>query len=304
MYRNIDLHLSEWAKQKKRKVLLLRGARQVGKTYAIRTLGRKFKYFIEINFEEDKNIHSFFQGSLDPATIIDKLSVYSGLPVRPNETLLFFDEIQACPDALRSLRFFYEKAPHFHVAAAGSLLEFAITNLASFGVGRIRSLFLYPMSFEEFLIALGENKLVDEIQKAFFNKPLMLPFHQKLIDYLRIFQVTGGLPEVVSAYVNDRDLHNCFLIQDDLITTYRDDFAKYKKSVFALRLNEVLNSVMYQAGEKFKYSKIDPNVSIPPLKDALTLLIQAGLVHPDGRGLGAFGYGEDGGCPAICAGGL
>ncbi|KAA3618381.1 MAG: DUF4143 domain-containing protein [Calditrichaeota bacterium] len=281
MFRNIYLHLSAWARQKeKRKVLLIRGARQVGKTYAIRELGKNFKHFVEINFEEDKQTHAFFQDSLNPVTIAEKLSVYSGTPIRPGETLLFFDEIQSCPNALRSLRFFYEKMPELNVAAAGSLLEFALAALPSFGVGRIRSLFMYPLCFEEFLIAMGEEKLIDEIKNATATRPLLVPFHQKLINYLKIFQIIGGLPEVVASYLADKDIQQCFLLHDDIITTYRDDFAKYKKNASALRLNEVFSAVMQQAGSKFNYSRITANASTRPLKDALMLLIQAGLVYP------------------------
>ncbi|HQM86058.1 MAG TPA: AAA family ATPase, partial [bacterium] len=152
--------LLEWKDNIDRLVLLVRGARQVGKTYLIRELGKTFDNFIEINFEMDKDVAIFFDGSLDPVLIAEKISIFSGKPIVPGRTLLFFDEIQSCPNALRSLRFFYEKMSELHVVAAGSLLEFALSEIPSFGVGRIESLFLYPMTFFEFLNAMDEQQLV------------------------------------------------------------------------------------------------------------------------------------------------
>jgi predicted AAA+ superfamily ATPase len=147
MKRTIGKAFLEWKRDPKRKIMLLRGARQVGKTYSIRELGKTFSSFVEVNFEENPEIKSFFEKSLNPQEIIEKLVIYFGTAIVPGESLLFFDEIQACPEALKSLRFFYEKIPELHVAAAGSLLELAIADLPSFGVGRIESLFMYPLTF-------------------------------------------------------------------------------------------------------------------------------------------------------------
>lgn len=153
MRRYIDKYLLQWKQDPNRKALLVRGARQVGKTYSIRQLGKTFKNYLEINFEEEKPIKQFFLGSLAPETICQKLSAYFSVHIIPGETLLFFDEIQSCPQALSSLRFFREKMPDLHLAAAGSLLEFVLSEIPSQGVGRIHSLFMYPMSFDEFLLA-------------------------------------------------------------------------------------------------------------------------------------------------------
>jgi predicted AAA+ superfamily ATPase len=145
--RKIDNELSNWKKQKKRKPLLLRGARQTGKSSAVRNLAKQFDSFLEINFDEDESVHKIFaEGSLSPQTLCEKLSVTYNTPIIPGKTLLFLDEIQSCLPAISSLRFFYEKLPDLHVIAAGSLLEFALTELPTFGVGRIRSLFMYPFS--------------------------------------------------------------------------------------------------------------------------------------------------------------
>ena len=137
MKRNVDRWLNAWRTQERREVLLVRGARQVGKTYSIRELGRRFDHFIEVNFEELKDVHAFFEGNLTAAPICEKLSAYFGTPIIPGKTLLFFDEIQACPNALSALRFLHEQLPDLHVVATGSLLEFALEEIPSQGVGRL-----------------------------------------------------------------------------------------------------------------------------------------------------------------------
>jgi len=217
LYRNIDDDLKKWALNKERKPLLLRGARQVGKSTATRNLGKTFKYFAEVNFESDRKVHSFFEGNLDPFEICEKLSVYYDIPIRADDTLLFFDEIQACVPAISSLRFFYEKLPALHLIAAGSLLEFALEELPSFAVGRVRSLFMYPFSFTEFLMALQMDSLVKAKNEADYDKPLDEPIHIKLNDYLKKFLILGGMPEVISKYAHGDDMLECMQIIDDIV---------------------------------------------------------------------------------------
>ncbi len=159
MKRFIDTHLLQWKQDPRRKVLLLRGARQVGKTYSIRELGKTFPYYVEINFDETPAIKELFTHSLSVQQIIERLAVVRGTPINPGETLLFLDEIQACPEALSALRYFQEKLPALHVAAAGSLLEFTLSEIPSMGVGRLHSLFMYPLSFLEYLSASGQEPL-------------------------------------------------------------------------------------------------------------------------------------------------
>ena len=187
-FRNIDSELLSWSKDPDRKVLMLRGARQVGKSSSVRHLGKDFQYFLEVNFEEDKETHRFFEnGSLTPQPICELLAVKYKTPIIPGKTLLFFDEIQACIPAISSLRFFYEKMPDLHVIAAGSLLEFALEEIPSFGVGRITSMFMYPFSFYEFLYALGEQRLVESLRNAKSNNPCMKSFIGKPWNYLNVF---------------------------------------------------------------------------------------------------------------------
>ena len=187
--RNIDEILLAWSQEKPpdRKPLLLRGARQVGKSSAIRQLGKRFTYFIEINFDEDKEARRFFETAITPQEICEQLALYYHTPIIPSETLLFLDEIQSCQSALAKLRYFYEKYAELHVAAAGSLLEFALEEIPSFGVGRIRSLFMYPFGFDEFLTALNEEPLCEAIKAASPDRPLAEPIHQQLLGRLKRF---------------------------------------------------------------------------------------------------------------------
>ena len=290
MKRKILNALLDWKTERNRKVLLLRGARQVGKTYIVRELAKEFKHFVEINFEKDTDIHSFFDQNLDPERICTNLSAYFGIPIIEGDTLLFFDEIQSCSQAIQALRFFYELKPKLHVIAAGSLLEFALSDLSSWGVGRIRSLYMYPMSFDEFLMANEEEALIEMKKEASAQKPLIPAFHQKLKEYLRHFLLIGGMPEAVKIFIGNRtDMKFVQNELSDITTSYYDDFTKYKRRIPVLRLREVLNSVVKQAGGKYIYSKAGSLSNPAQAKEALDLLEMAGLVykvyHSSGQGV-------------------
>jgi len=278
--RNIDAELLAWKNGKNRKPLLLRGARQVGKSSSIRELGRSFEFFVEVNFDEKKNVRELFKRDLSPRQICDELSAIFSTPIAPGRTLLFFDEIQACPDALSSLRYFYEQLPELHLAAAGSLLEFALQELPSFGVGRIRSLFLFPFCFDEYLRATGDSLLAGAIRKAAPDKPCSEAVHQKAVQKLIRFILVGGMPEVVSIDASGGGLLECQRALDDLIRSLFDDFAKYKARVPALRLREVFASAMEQTGRKFVYSRASQTATHAQIKEAAALLEMAGLLHP------------------------
>ncbi|MCP5104271.1 MAG: ATP-binding protein [bacterium] len=280
MKRNVDKQLLEWKNDPERKALLVRGARQVGKTYSIRKLGETFKYFLEINFEETPDAKLFFERTRNPHELCEKLSIYFDTPIIPNETFIFLDEIQACTGALRSLRFFYEKMPRLHVAAAGSLLEFALEEIPSFGVGRITSLFMHPMTFSEYLIASGAEKMEGLIRRSSPENPMDPVIHEKILDILKLFLLVGGMPGAVATYLKHKDLRRCGKVLDDLLTTITDDFAKYKKRAPVSKLQDVFHSTVHQAGGKFKYSKVSPSGgSISGYNEALDLLIKAGIAH-------------------------
>lgn len=279
-YRQIDNILSEWKNDISKKPLLIRGARQVGKSSAVRNLSKEFRYYIEINFDQQLSLHSIFQGDLNPVEICEKIAVLTKTPVVSGETLLFFDEIQSCIPAISSLRYFYEQMPGLHVIAAGSLLEFAMEELPSYAVGRIRSVYMYPFSFDEFLIAMGESALLEERNKADNQHPLHPLMHEKLLMYLKKFLLTGGMPEAVANFVRNSDLLIVQQVLDDLLESLKSDFSKYKKKIPGTRIVEVFESAGAQTGNKFVYYNAIPSGSVQQVKDALELLILAGLVIP------------------------
>lgn len=275
-----DSNLSLWKNDDFKKPLLLRGARQVGKSSSVRNLGKSFPYFIEINLEENNGIHTLFNENNSIESICAKLEIAFNIPIIEGETLLFLDEIQSCPNAITALRYFYEQKPNLHVIAAGSLLEFALETLPSFGVGRIRTLFIYPFSFDEFLLAMQEERLLELKRKATIESPLDLIFHQKLIDYFKQFLIIGGMPEVIARFAIHKNYLEAQQVLDDLLISLKSDFAKYKKRVPSNRINEVFESVSKQMGGKFIYTKIGNHLTNLQIKEALHLLILSGLVIP------------------------
>lgn len=280
--RKIDKTLLEWKNEQDRKPLLLRGARQVGKTSAVRQLAKSFKHYVEIDFlnSENADIFALFSQNIPIKELCQKIAVIKNIPIEEGKTLLFFDEIQACPEAIEKLRYFYEQIPNLHVIAAGSLLEFSLEELPSFGVGRIRSIFMYPLSFEEFLTFQNLNALCDEMNNASPEKPLDEIFHKKLLQELRNFLILGGMPEVVSNWCKTHDFLKCRQIQNDLLISYQDDFSKYRKRVPVSRIQDVFRSVAEQGQGKFVYKKANPDLRTEQIKAALEALILAGLVYP------------------------
>lgn len=278
--RRIDSELLSWKLAPNRKPLLLRGARQVGKSSSVRQLGRHFEFFAEVNLDEKRSFREVFARDMTPRQICDELSVLCNIPIVPGRTLLFFDEIQSCPAAISALRYFYEQMPELHLVAAGSLLEFALRELPSFGVGRVRSLFMFPFSFDEYLRATGENLLADALKNASPEHPFSDAVHQKCIRQFVRFIFIGGMPEVVAAYAQNNSLTDCRRILDDLLISIFDDFAKYKARVPAPRLREVLASVMRQIGNKFVYNRASETSNHTQIKECVDLLEMAGLIHP------------------------
>lgn len=287
--RNIDKFLLEWAKSKDHKPLLLRGARQVGKSSAVDHLGKKFGNCVTINFERNPEYKIAFQQNLDVGRIVSQLSALSGMPISPKKTLLFLDEIQECPEAIMSLRFFREDLPQLHVIAAGSLLEFALQSLPTFGVGRIHSMFMHPMTFDEFLIATSNKRLLEVRLQASSKAPLPDSIHNKLVELFRTYMMVGGMPEAVKKWVESKDYLQCQAIQDDILITYEDDFAKYKSKCDPQLLQLTFRSIALQIANKFSPTKVGSGYRIEKIKSAVQLLTQAGIVipvtHSDSNGL-------------------
>ena len=270
----------EWKADTDRKPLLLRGARQVGKTSAVKNLSSNFKYFLSINFDERRDYVKVFETTNGIEDVCEQLSLITGTPIIAGETLVFFDEIQVSVQALQMLRYFYEKMPELHVIAAGSLLEFALEEIPAFGAGRVRSVFMYPFSFEEFLVAIGESALIPKMLQADYQHPLQIVIHQKLSGLYKKFLLIGGMPEAVRAYVKGDSILNIQRVLNDLIIALEADFAKYKKRFPGGRLTEVFRAIAYQTGQKFTYSYDKGSLSNVQIKEAIRLLSMAGIVYP------------------------
>ena len=278
--RTIDEQLFLWKSAQNRKPLILRGTRQVGKTSSVRNLAQHFTHFVEINFDETQDYTTVFENTMTVSDVCEKLAVLTNTPIIPGETLLFLDEIQASIPAITMLRYFYEKMHDLHVIAAGSLLEFALADIPSFGTGRVRSMFMYPLSFREFLLAQKEYLLLELLDGLNEIKPLSEPIHQKLINLHKKFLIIGGMPEAVRTYIDNKDMLEVQRVLNDLVISIQADFIKYKNRVPASRLIEVYNALALQTATKFTYSYPNATFSNVQVKEALELLKMAGLIYP------------------------
>lgn len=276
--RNIDLELAKWREAKYRKPLLVRGARQVGKTFAIERLGREqFEGFCKIDFEQEPELKAAFEQDLVPERILKDLSSRKRVTITPEKTLLFFDEIQACPKALMSLRYFYEQMPSLHVVAAGSLLEFILHDEEfSFPVGRLQTMYMRPLSFREFLHFKGEAQALEWIQSATWENPIGPSTHLLLLRLLKEYFITGGMPGVI---YKTEEMQQIRLEQHSILDVYSNDFGKYAKYSQLKYLRILFERTPYLVGEHFKYSKIDPDVDARALRAAIDLLNRSGLIH-------------------------
>lgn len=278
MKRLIDFDLLEWKTSGNRKPLLLRGARQVGKTFAARQLGKTFENCVEINLEINPKAAALFEEDLDPVRITRQLTALLDKPIIPGKTLLFLDEIQAAPKAITALRYFYELIPELHVIAAGSLLDFAIL-MTGIPVGRVISLYMYPMTFIEFMYALDHSLLAEEILRHEIEKPMSEPLHKKSLSLLGEYIAIGGMPEAVKEWKDSHDIKKCVQVHFSLIDTYTQDFGKYAKAFQIKYLDLLFGSVPLQQGQRFKYSKIEGEYRKRELSPCLDLLETAGVVH-------------------------
>lgn len=266
--------LQRWRNDPIRVPLLIRGARQVGKSWLVNLFGKEFTHYVEINFEKDKRAHALFPEHIDLKKTVEQLQLYTQLPIIPEKTLIFLDEIQECPNALRYLRYFKEEFPELHVIGAGSLLEFNLEKLG-IAVGRVDYLFIYPLNFLEFLVAHDREDLRSSIEQQKVNPAT----HQVILDYLKNYMWLGGMPAVVETWLKHHDSNLCQRIQDRIINNYIDDFQKYAKAHQIENVGHVFYSIPVQLGKKFKYTNVDPDIKTYPIKQALYLLIRAGIAH-------------------------
>jgi len=282
MKRSAYNQLLAWKNNKFRKPLVVHGARQVGKTYLIREFGRnEYNDIIILNFEKDKNLESIFNHSLNPFQIIENISLVTGKKVFEKDTLLFFDEIQEVPKALTSLKYFCEEAPEFHIVAAGSLLGVSVGRQNSFPVGKVNFLNIYPMSFNEYLEASGEEILSKKILELTENESLPEIIHLKLLRYLKLYLITGGMPEVVQSYIDRKDIAEVRNIQKEILNAYQRDFSKYADSSQAIKISEFWNSIpgqLARENKKFKYNEIRKNARSSMYEQTMEWLKKAGLL--------------------------
>ncbi len=277
MERFITRKLIEWKNKPNRKPLIVRGARQTGKSYTLTSFGKThFEGTVHIvNFEKRIDWHDVFKPNLDASRIVNELEILLGSRIEQGKDLLFFDEIQECPEAIQSLRYFYEQLPGLHIVAAGSLLEFALSDIA-FPVGRVQLLNMYPMTFAEYLLATNKSSAADLIRDEV--KQLSDPIHKMLNDELKKYMFIGGMPECVKTYAETNKLSDVSEVQTDLIATFRQDFGKYAGKADKTCLNSVLLSIPQLIGNQIKYTALAEGFTTPTIRKAFELLETARLI--------------------------
>ena len=280
MYRFALDYLSTWMSKANRKPLIIRGARQVGKSYLAHDFANKsFHNIAALNFERDVELASLFVSN-DPRKIVQLLELRLNTSIRPGETLLFLDEIQAAPSVLPVLRYFYEEMPDLHVMAAGSLLEFALENFKhSMPVGRIEYLHLGPMQFEEYLLAAGQDQLKRFLSEFQSDQEIPEAIHQQLMSHFKTFLVVGGMPEAIASYVDSGSFKASEEVKHSILATFKDDFGKYGQRAKHERLQKLFQKLPAQVGSKFKYVHVDREERAADLARALDLLCMARVAY-------------------------
>ena len=290
MKRWVEKQLISWKDSPRRKPLILRGARQVGKTWLVENvLAGQFDNFVKIDLEKRRDLHVHFAGNLDPRNILSYLELAMGR-ITPGKSLVFLDEIQACPRAITALRYFHEQMPELHVIAAGSLLEFAFGKI-SVPVGRVQYLHVHPMTFHEYLLAMDKDPMAEYV--------LMDPAEvdegaqQMILNELRNYFFVGGMPECVKTFRDSNSMVQAFQVQSEILDAYRDDFSKYTPHIDATCLDAVLMNAAKSVGEQLKYTRLNDGHSGQTNRKAFDLLVKAKLIHkipacnPSGLPLGA-----------------
>ncbi len=283
MKRLLYKNLLEWKSSKLRKPLLLQGARQVGKTHLVTEFGNnEYDDFVYLNLERDSGLKTLFSGTFDPAGILSNIGLYLGRKITTDKTLVFFDEVQVSPEALTSLKYFYEQKPDLHIIAAGSLLGVSVGKESSFPVGKVNFMTLHPMIFSEFLMASGEEMLSEEISKRQYPEALPEVIHTKLLENLKLYLFLGGMPEVLQIYISEKDIALARSIQKDILNAYERDFSKYTEKAQTIKTSELWHSVPYQLAKenkKFKYGDVRKNSRASTFEQTIEWLNKAGLIN-------------------------
>lgn len=285
MYRAVIQDLRLWKQSKERKPLILQGARQVGKTYILKEFGRlEYAKTVHISFDRDERARKFFNEGGSAEKLIRLLSAHSETDITPEDTLIILDEIQECPAALEALKYFQEETPQYHIVVAGSLLGISLHGNASFPVGKVDMLRLFPMTFEEFLVAMGKNTLLHALQQQDWD--IINSLSDNYIDLLRQYYYVGGMPEAVLAYTERRGLQEVRQIQERILSAYRYDFSKHAPSREVPRINMVWDSIPSQLArdnKKFIYGALKKGARANQFEDAIQWLIDSGLVYKVNR---------------------
>ena len=279
MYREASVFLKDWKQRTTRKPLIIRGARQTGKTYLVEEFSKEFETFIKINFEENIEYKDFFITN-KVSEILENISLTIGKPILPGKTLLFIDELQACPEAIPTLRYFYENIPGLHIIAAGSLLDHVLADFEySMPVGRVEFLYLFPMNFKEFIKALGEDILVEFLDNFQLETSISSPVHNKLLKLLRTYYFIGGMPEAIKTYIETSNLLEVERVHESILAAMEIDFSKYRKMSNPDHLRLVLRYTPRGLGKKFKYVNVSSSIKSEALKTAFQKLQLSRIVH-------------------------
>ncbi len=281
MYRLGIEKLKVWKNKKNRKPLIIRGARQVGKTWLMKYFAdNEYDDYVYINFENNPQIQRLFDMDYDIQRIILGIEIFNDVNIRADKTLIIFDEIQECPRALTALKYFYENAPEYQIVCAGSLLGIAAPKVSSFPVGKVDFFDLYPLSFSEFLLANGEDKIVKLLEKMDFE--LLTLFKDKLIYLLKTYYYVGGMPEVVNEFIQHRDFKECRDLQKKILIAYEQDFSKHAPNKLVPKIRNLFKSVPSQLAKenkKFIYGLVREGARAKEYENAIMWLIDSGLIH-------------------------
>lgn len=280
MYRDKIMELKEWKDSKNRKPLILNGARQVGKTWLLKEFGKEcYESVVYINTDDNPQIEELFSLDFDTKRIIQGLELYSGMKIEPGKTLIILDEVQQCPRVLHALKYFYEDSPEYHIAVAGSLLGITLSE-GSFPVGKVNTKDLCPMTFSEFLRAIGREQYAQAVSDG--NISLLGPFHDTMIDFLKNYLVVGGMPEAVQNYIDEGNLLKVREIQQEILADYERDFAKHAPRNLVpkiLEITQVLPRELAKENKKFLFSMIRTGARAAEYEDALLWLEDAGIAR-------------------------
>lgn len=285
MYRIAIEKLLKWKQNKRRKPLIIEGARQVGKTWLMKEFGRQaYADTVYINFDSNSRMAELFASDLDTDRLIMGLELYAGRKIDPNNALLIFDEVQEVPRALASLKYFYENAPQYHIVCAGSLLGIALHQGTSFPVGKVDFLKLYPLSFKEFLMATDKERFAELLDKQDFD--MVTRFKQTYIDALKYYYFVGGMPEAVQSFAENKDFNEVREIQKRILAAYEQDFSKHAPNEIVPRLRMLWNSIPSQLAKenkKFIYGLVREGARAKEYETAIMWLSDCGLVHKVSR---------------------